>query len=581
MAGLIPQPFIDELIARSDIVDVIGSRLDLKKAGANYQALCPFHSEKTPSFTVSPSKQFYHCFGCGANGTALRFLMEYDRLEFPEAVEVLARQLGMEIPREARPREAHDSGDLYDALAEADKLYRNWLRRHPQRQRAIDYLRGRGLSGEIAADYGIGFAPPGWDNLLKSLEHLAGPLHKSGMLISRDNGGQYDRFRDRIMFPIRDRRGRVIAFGGRVLDNGEPKYLNSPETPVFHKGRELYGLHECLQAQRKPADILVVEGYMDVVALAQHGFRNAVATLGTATSTQHVERLFQTTTDVVFCFDGDRAGRQAAWRALESALPAMRDRRQARFLFLPDGEDPDTLVRHSRDAFVELLGDALPLSEFLFRELAGESDLKSMDGRARIAETAAPLIARIPPGVFRDLMIDELSSLAKVDRAHVEAVMAGDKPTTPAEKAPARPARVKTQRRTLIRVAVALLLERPTLAESALPPELVAQLSLPGADLLAEIIEILQQEPHLSSGALLERFRDSPHEAALWKLATWDHMTPSDGVEAEFVGAMEHLETLLARQRLQYLQGQLEKGNLTPEEHQEWLALLKAKGMSR
>ena len=578
MAGLIPQAFIDELLARSDIVDVIGGRLDLKKAGANYQALCPFHTEKTPSFTVSPSKQFYHCFGCGAHGTALRFLMEYDRLEFPDAVEALARQVGMEVPREAQSRQAQGSAELYDVLARADRLYRNWLRRHPQRQRAVDYLRQRGLSGSVASDYGIGFAPPGWDNLLRETGgDAADDLLRAGMVVSKEQGRRYDRFRDRIMFPIRDRRGRVIGFGGRVLDDGEPKYLNSPETPVFHKGRELYGLYECLQVERRPADILVVEGYMDVVALAQHGFRNAVATLGTATTTQQVERLFQTTSDVVFCFDGDRAGRQAAWRALENALPAMRDRRQARFLFLPEGEDPDSLVRQSRQRFESLLAEALPLSGFLFRELTADADLRSMDGRARITESAAPLLARVPPGVFRDLLVDELSRVARVDRNHIEAAMAGDKP--PARAREARPAspRRQGQRRTTIRVAVALLLERPTLAKSALSPGMLRQLDLPGAELLAELVEILHEEPNLTAGGILERFRDNPFERALWQLASWEHLTPPGGIEAEFVDAMRNLETLLVRQRLQYLQQRLEDDQLTPAEHQEWLSLLRAR----
>ncbi len=579
MAGLIPQQFIDELLARADVVDVIGARLNLKKAGSNYQALCPFHTEKTPSFTVSPSKQFYHCFGCGAHGTALHFLMEYDRLEFPDAVETLAAMVGLEVPREARHDQAPQSRGLYDVLNAAERTYRGWLRSHPDKDRAVTYLRNRGLSGEIAARFGIGFAPPGWDNLLKAIgrPENRSELLKAGMLAEKD-GRQYDRFRDRIMFPIRDRRGRVVAFGGRVLDQGEPKYLNSPETPVFHKGRELYGLYECLQADRHPADILVVEGYMDVVALAQHGFSNAVATLGTATTTQHVERLFQTTRNVVFCFDGDRAGRQAAWRALENALPAMRDERQARFLFLPDGEDPDSLVRTDADRFRQLLEAAPPLSEFLFQELAGSEDLRTMDGRARLTERAAPLLGKVPPGVLRDLMLDELARIARVDRRHVDAAVAGK--SAPAQESAAGRsgnARPRPQRRTTVRVAVALLLQQPELAAQALPPGMIRELHLPGVNILAQLIEILREQPHLTTSGLLERFRGSDHEGALWKLATWDHLVPEDGVEREFTDAMAQLETLLARQRLQYLQQRLEREELTPEEHQEWLALLQAK----
>ncbi|MCC5811285.1 MAG: DNA primase [Ectothiorhodospiraceae bacterium] len=577
MAGLIPQQFIDELLSRADVVEVIGARLALKRAGSNYQALCPFHTEKTPSFTVSPSKQFYHCFGCGAHGTALHFLMEYDRLEFPEAVETLASMVGLEVPREARQDQTPQTRGLHEVLSAAERTYRKWLRTHPDRERAVDYLRKRGLSGEIAARFGIGFAPPGWDNLLKAIgkPENRSQLLQAGMLAEKD-GRQYDRFRDRIMFPIRDRRGRIVAFGGRVLDNGEPKYLNSPETPVFHKGRELYGLYECLQAERHPADILVVEGYMDVVALAQHGFPNAVATLGTATTTQHVERLFQTTRNVVFCFDGDRAGRQAAWRALENALPAMRDERQARFLFLPDGEDPDSLVRADPDRFRRLLDEAPPLSEFLFQELARSEDLRTMDSRARLTERAAPLLGKVPPGVLRDLMLDELARVARVDRRHVDAAVAGKSPAPPEQPRTGKLAG-RPQRRTTVRVAVALLLQRPALAAHALPPAMICRLHLPGADLLAQLIEFLREEPHLSTSALLERFRGSEHEGALWKLATWDHLVPEDGLEREFVDAMAQLEILLARQRLQYLQQRLEQGVLTPEEHQEWLALLQAK----
>ncbi|MFO7857698.1 MAG: DNA primase, partial [Ectothiorhodospiraceae bacterium] len=415
MAGRIPDAFIDELLARADIVELIGSRLQLRKAGANYQALCPFHSEKTPSFSVSPSKQFYHCFGCGAHGTAIRFLMEYDRLSFPEAVEHLARQVGMDVPREAQPRSDPQAAGLYPLLEKAEAAFRGWLRGHPERERAVAYLRRRGLSGTIAARYGIGFAPPGWDNLLRELGN-AEELVRAGLAIQRDSGGTYDRFRDRIIFPIRDRRGRPVGFGGRVLDDGEPKYLNSPETPVFHKGRELYGLHECLQQQRYPDPILVVEGYMDVVALAQQGLPNAVATLGTATTTDQVERLFRTTRNVVFCFDGDTAGQQAAWRALENTLPALRDDRQARFLFLPEGEDPDSLVRaQGAEAFLGRVTEAEPLSGFLFRELERDAELHTPDGRARLVERAAPVIARCPAGVFRDMLVDELARRARLD----------------------------------------------------------------------------------------------------------------------------------------------------------------------
>ncbi|MDN3516880.1 DNA primase [Aquisalimonas lutea] len=573
MAGRIPDQFIDELLARADIVELIGSRLALKKAGANYQALCPFHNEKTPSFTVSPSKQFYHCFGCGAHGTAIRFLMEYDRMSFPEAVETLARQVGMEIPREAQPRSDPEAETLYPLLQQAEAAYRSWLRRHPERERAIAYLRKRGLSGDIAARYGIGFAPPGWDHLLRELGH-EDQLVRAGLAIRKDSGSVYDRFRDRIMFPIRDRRGRTVGFGGRVLDTGEPKYLNSPETPVFHKGRELYGLHECLQQERHPDPILVVEGYMDVVALAQQGLGNAVATLGTATTTDQVERLFRTTRNVVFCFDGDDAGRQAAWRALENTLPALRDDRQARFLFLPEGEDPDSLVRsQGADAFRSHVAAAEPLSTFMFRELENDADLHTVDGRARLVERAAPAIGRVPQGVFRDLLVDELARHARVERAHVERAIAGEAQPEPAKR-DRRRSGSRPQRRTAVRVAVALLLQHPELAARGGEPERFRDLEQPGADLLVRLLELLQEQPHLRTEAILERFRDDPHEAALWKLVAWDHLVPEGGAEAEFLGAMERLDTLLTEQRLQYLHQQWQSGRMTDDEQAEWLELL-------
>ncbi|MEX0732373.1 MAG: DNA primase [Aquisalimonadaceae bacterium] len=579
MAGLIPEPFIDALLNRTDIVEVIGARLTLKKAGSNYQALCPFHTEKTPSFTVSPGKQFYHCFGCGAHGHAIRFVMEYDRLGFPEAVEALARHAGMEIPREAQSQTDPGTAELYELLGKAAQQYGHWLRQHPDKRRAVDYLRRRGLSGEIAAHYGIGYAPAGWDNLLRKLGDEE-QMVTAGLAIRNDKGRIYDRFRDRVMFPIRDRRGRTIGFGGRVLDDGEPKYLNSPETPVYHKGRELYGLYECLQVSRRPDEILVVEGYMDVVALAQHGFANAVATLGTATTTQQVDRLFQTSRDVVFCFDGDRAGRQAAWRALENVLPAMRDDRQARFLFLPEGEDPDTLVRQQgADGFRALLKDATPLSEFLFRELATDTNLGSVDGRARVIERAAPMLNRVPPGVFRDLLAEELAKRSGVSHGHLEAAMAGrETPTEPPLRNNPKRAADARQRRTPVRIAVALLLQRPALATLVGDPARLAPLEMPGISLLVQLLEILHDDPHLKASALLERFSGTEHESAVWKVAAWDHMVPENGVEEEFLDSIRKLESAVADQRLQYLHHRLEAGDMSAEEHQEWLRLLRARG---
>ncbi|MBR7216165.1 DNA primase [Pseudomonas sp. B2021] len=418
MAGLIPQSFIDDLLNRTDIVDVVSSRVQLKKAGKNYTACCPFHKEKTPSFSVSPDKQFYYCFGCGAGGNALGFLMDHDNLDFPQAVEDLAKAAGMEVPREEsgrphKPRQPTDS-PLYPLLTAAADFYRQALKSHPQRKAAVDYLKGRGLTGEIARDFGLGFAPPGWDNLYKHLSSdtlQQKAMIDAGLLVENaETGKRYDRFRDRVMFPIRDSRGRIIAFGGRVLGDDKPKYLNSPETPVFHKGQELYGLFEARKNNRNLDEIIVVEGYMDVIALAQQGLRNAVATLGTATSEEHLKRLFRVVPSVLFCFDGDQAGRNAAWRALEATLSSLQDGRRARFLFLPEGEDPDTLVRsEGTDAFRARINQhGQPLADYFFQQLTEEADPRSLEGKAHMATLAAPLIDKVPGANLRTLMRQRL-----------------------------------------------------------------------------------------------------------------------------------------------------------------------------
>ena len=416
MAGLIPQSFIDELLDRIDIVDVVDSRVKLKKTGKNYSACCPFHDEKSPSFTVSPDKQFYYCFGCGASGSALGFILDYERLNFPDAVEELAKMAGLEVPREARndsPAQ-QERKSLYKLLEQADQFFQLQLRHSPAKQHAVNYLQGRGLTGAIARDFGIGYAPPGWDNLLKSIgleEHDRHLLVEGGMVISRpEDNKRYDRFRNRIMFPIRDARGRVIGFGGRVLGDDKPKYLNSPETPVFHKGRELYGLHEARQAHKTLPRLLVVEGYMDVVAMAQFGIRYAVATLGTACGEDHLTLAFKYANEIVFCFDGDKAGRTAAKRGLENSLPVMQDGRQIKFLFLPDGEDPDTLVRQvGEETFTRMIEQAVPLEDFLFDSVAEDIDLTSMEGRARLSKRAAPLLHKLPKGVYQQLMFANLA----------------------------------------------------------------------------------------------------------------------------------------------------------------------------
>ncbi|WP_066959284.1 DNA primase [Microbulbifer sp. Q7] len=448
MAGKIPQYFIDDLLARADIVPVVDSRVKLRKTGKNYSACCPFHDEKTPSFTVSPDKQFYYCFGCGASGNAVGFLMEYDRLPFPEAVEKLAASLSLEVPREqlapAQIKRQQESQSLYQLTEKAADFYREKLRDHSVSTPAITYLKNRGLSGAVCKEFGIGLAPPGWDNLLTHLgtsAEKAEQLELAGLAIRRqDSDGNpaktepgkrhhYDRFRNRIMFPIRDQRGRTIAFGGRVLGDDKPKYLNSPETPIFHKGRELYGLWEARQANRELKRLIVVEGYMDVVALAQFGIRCAVATLGTACGEDHIQLAFRHTGEIVFCFDGDKAGRTAARRALESALPHMQDGRSLRFLLLPEGEDPDTLVRQiGGERFDQLIDEqGRPLEDFLFDLLSEGINIQTMDGRARLSKAAAPLLDLLPAGVYRQLMFQQLARRTGLEQDMLEEIIAAEK----------------------------------------------------------------------------------------------------------------------------------------------------------
>ncbi|MCO6441887.1 MAG: DNA primase [Nitrococcus mobilis] len=577
MAGKIPERFIDELLSRTDIVDVIGERLQLKRTGHNHHALCPFHGEKTPSFTVSQTKQFYHCFGCGAHGTAIRFLMEYERMDFREAVRRLAQRVGLELPAAAREEKIERHEGLYRVVAQAAELYRYWLHHHPQGRRALDYLKARGLSAEIVARFELGFAPPGWNHLARAIpEHH--DLVAVGLLVRREDKRTYDRFRDRIMFPIRDQRGRIIGFGGRSLGDGQPKYLNSSDSPIFHKGQELYGLDKVLESDRRPADVLIVEGYMDVVALAQYGLPRVAATLGTATSTVQVERLFRLTRDLIFCFDGDAAGRQAAWRALVNTLPALQGGRQAHFLFLPEGEDPDSFVRsRGRAATAAVLREAQPLSDFLLERLTAGVDMASLDGRARLVDEALPLLQRLPVDVFRRMLIERLAGLAQLEPDYIEAcVGAGERSELkPVARSARRLRGMPTVRRTPVRLALALLLHRPALAQLVDDDEVdsLRDLAIPGLPLLVQLLELIHMEPHISSGALLERYHDSEHATALWKLATWDPMVPDFGMEAEFRDALVRVRALLHRKRLQYLNERLQRGELTAAEWQEWVHL--------
>ena len=569
MTNQIPREFIQQLLDRVEIVDLIDGRVPLrKKTGSNYFACCPFHNEKSPSFSVSQTKQFYYCFGCGAHGNAIDFLMQYDHQAFPEAIETLAKQVGMEIPRESRsekPVQNHSS--LYELLEQITHFYQTQLRQHPQ---AIDYLKNRGLSGEIAKQFGLGYAAPGWDHVLQNFgksPQLKTQLLDAGMLIKKDDGGFYDRFRERIMFPIHDRRGRIIGFGGRILDKGEPKYLNSPETPVFQKGHELYGLHQALKANRELKRALIVEGYMDVIALFQNDITYAVATLGTATTANHLQRLYRYTSDIIFCFDGDNAGRTAAWRALLVTLPVMKDGVQLRFMFLPDREDPDSMVRkEGKAAFEQRMQNALTISDYFFQTLTTQADINSTDGRARYVKLATDHLNQLPESIFKQLMFEEL---AKRTRTTVERLKPTSQSTAP------KPALQKARSPSALRLALALLVQQPQLAQSL--TESLPKMEMPGFDLLLLLIDIISQNPGLNTGTIREYFRGKPEEQTIGKLSQLEHMIPLEGIENEFLGAIKLLKKTANEQIIENLLAHAAQQGLTQEEKQNLHALINTK----
>ena len=524
MAGRIPQSFIDDLLSRVDIVEVIDRYVPLKKAGANHKACCPFHGEKTPSFSVSQPKQFYHCFGCGVSGNAISFLMEFDNMHFVDAVEYLADRAGLEVPRDAVTTITPSQQGLFDALAACTDFYKQQLRKTPK---AIEYLKQRGISGETAQRFELGFAPDAWHALTENTKAGESELQQSGMLVRSDSGRTHDRFRNRIMYPIRDRRGRVIGFGGRFMDNSEPKYLNSPETPLFQKGRELYGLYELRRATRgSPDRILVVEGYMDVIALAQAGIDTAVATLGTATSTEQITMLFRESDEIVFCFDGDAAGKKAAWRALNSALPCLKSGRDARFLFLPDGEDPDTLVKSmgSEKFMQNLIENGIDAASFMFQQLELQAqkgtDQSSTGNKARLAEIAKPLISNIPSGVYRSLVEEQLH-----ERVGVVVFKTQDQPGiqsgTQSRSQPAYRTSQPPQNSGMspVRKALIAILDTPSIVLEVDPEAYEFSIDIPGANLLMEIVAIIESKPEITTSGILERFRDSDQAEALHKLA--------------------------------------------------------------
>ena len=627
MAGLIAQGFIDDLLNRTDIVDVVSSRVQLKKSGKNYTACCPFHQEKTPSFSVSQEKQFYYCFGCGAGGNALGFIMDHDHLEFPEAVEELAKRAGVEVERESsgtpqKPRQPVDS-PLYALLTAASEYYRSALKNHPQRNAAVNYLKQRGVSGIIARDFALGFAPPGWDNLSK---HLGGDtlqqkaLIDAGLLVENaESQRRYDRFRDRIIFPIHDSRGRIVGFGGRVLGDDKPKYLNSPETAVFHKGQELYGLYEARKYNRQLNEIIVVEGYMDVIALAQQGLRNAVATLGTATSEEHIKRLFRVVPNILFCFDGDNAGRKAAWRALEATLSNLKDGQQARFLFVPDGEDPDSLIRgEGLEAFqARITQQSVALTEYFFTHLSAEVNLDSLEGKAHLATLAAPLVERIPGANLRALMrqklthITGLASAANTD-INSNSSAPSDKATSPEydqditdfdsyaqfnpqdysdmpQHIPAQslnkprhndtsrpnktgPARQSNRAKAAVETphlaALRTLLHHPHLALKVDNASKLAAEDDLYAQLLVSLLEALQKSPDLSSLQLITRWHGTEQGHLLRALAEKEWLIDADNLEQQFFDTITRLASRQRDRLIEQLLSKARSDDLSSEEKQ-------------
>ncbi|EGQ7947237.1 DNA primase [Vibrio parahaemolyticus] len=581
MAGHIPRSFIDDLLARLDIVDIIDARVKLKKKGKNYGACCPFHNEKTPSFSVSQEKQFYHCFGCGAHGNAIDFMMEFERLEFVEAIEELASYLGLDVPREQRSggsgqfksgpqASSSEKRSLYDLMGSIAQFYRNQLKQ-PSNKVAIEYLKDRGLSGEIVQKFGIGYVADEWDLVRKNFglnKDNQDMLVTGGMLIENDKGNRYDRFRGRIMFPIRDRRGRVIGFGGRVLGEGTPKYLNSPETPIFHKGKELYGLYEVLQAHREPAQILVVEGYMDVVALAQYGVDYSVASLGTSTTGDHIQMLFRQTNTVVCCYDGDRAGKEAAWRALENALQFLKTGNTLKFLFLPDGEDPDSYVRkYGKAAFEQQIEQATPLSSYLFDNLIElhQINLGNNEGKSALRAYASALIDKIPDPYFQELLEKLLDERTGFD----------NRLRQPRKKiSETRPQPHKEIKRTPMREVIALLIQNPSYAQMVPDLSSVRDLSIPGLSLFADVLDKCQAHPHINTGQLLEHWRNSQNEALLSRLASWDIPLDEDNQEEIFLDSLDKIIAQCVEKQIENLQAKARSVGLSAEEKRELLALM-------
>ncbi len=591
-SGRIPREFIDDLLARADVVDVINARVPLKKKGREYGACCPFHNEKTPSFTVSPSKQFYHCFGCGVHGSAITFLMEYEHLDFVEAIESLADSMGIIVPREKggkgpSPEQRQQSKDLYSLLEDANNYYQLQLKNTPQ---AIDYLKNRDLSGDICKRFNIGYSISGWDNVLKhfannnAYQYSEQQLVDSGLVIQKDDGKLYDRYRERIMFPIRNRKGQVIGFGGRVLGDDLPKYINSPETTIFHKGRELYGFYEARKNTQKLDRIIVVEGYMDVIALAQFDISYAVATLGTATTQEHIKQLFRAVPEIIFCFDGDRAGREAAWRALENAVPVMQDGKEIKFLFLPDGEDPDTQVRKiGKNAFEENYSKASSLNAYFVENLNERFNIASDEGKARFIQEAAKILKLMPDSLVKDQLILRLSKQTNIDenvlRKRILSENVNDDFIANTNQN-YKVSRISNRevRQTPVRYAISLLLSEPSLINSVNNIEEIALSKLPGSDLLTTLIEAFQENPKITPIALLERWKNTQFESSLSQLMKWQ--PEAEDIEIlrnEFLGCMTQIKKRADEIKIEHLLHIERTSGLSDAQGQALLHLLKSR----
>jgi len=566
MSGRIPREFIDDLLVRVDIVDLVDSHVPLKKAGSNYVARCPFHSEKTPSFSVNRKKQFYHCFGCGAGGNAISFLMAFSHLDFVEAIEDLAGFVGVDVPREALSyqREKQDYSALYSVLEQSAVFYVDQLRNNPDARVAVEYLKKRGLSGDIAKEFSLGYAPDKWDALASKFDNKL--LLDAGMLVSKEGGGSYDRFRGRLVFPIRDKRKRIIGFGARVLDDSLPKYLNSPETSVFSKGRELYGLSELLEKNSKPKRILVVEGYMDVLALAQFGVSYSVAALGTATTKTHLDLLFRFTSEIIFCFDGDAAGQKAAWKAVQEVFPCLKDGRQVRIMMMPEGQDPDSLIRDQGiDGFEGEIESAQALSDYFFEYISKDVDLQTVEGQSLVMSQAKPYIEKIPAGFFREMMFSRLSRDSSVGVLEdlKKPAMLNDN----SKLAPKALNQAVSNKASPVRIVVAHLLQNPHLIDVFERRDLdLSGMDFPGLDVLKEVLQVIVEIKPANSAVLMEYFRGKQSEKVVNTLINWDFFILNKGVEAEFVGAVDLMLHQLDEERLNALLNKEKVSGLSDDE---------------